>query len=481
MEKLLKKYKDLSIVAKASIWFVLCNILQKGIMTITVPLFTRLLTTAEYGTYSLYLSWFNILTIFASLNLYYGAFNNAMNNITDKEEKDRYISSMQGLTTVLTLTLFVIFLPLQNFWSKVLGLSVTALWMMLAQLLVDPALLFWQCRQRFEYKYRIMVSVTLLKSLLNPILGLILVLCADSDKATARIASVVIVEVFFAGTIMVKQFARGRVFYNKDNWTYALGFNIPLLPHYLSGMVLNQGDRVMIQHMAGSTEVGIYSVAYSIGMLTQLFTNALNNSLTPWMYGNMNEKNYGNIRKNINAILLLVAVLIAAMLFFVPELVRIFGSAEYYNAIYIVPPVAASVFFIFLYNIVAIPQVYYEKQKFLAISSIGAAILNVVLNAAFIPIFGYYAAGYTTLFSYLVYTVGHYFFSRKICMENIGSFDLFDHKTILLISTGVLACTVGFIFLYQFTIIRYLIAGLLLLILALQYKKILLLVKTIRS
>ena len=52
--------------------------------------------------------------------------------------------------------------------------------------------------------------------------------------------------------------------------------------------------------------------------------------------------------------------------FFVPELVKIFGSEEYYSAIYVVPPVAASVYFIFLYNIFAIPQMYYEKQKFMS-------------------------------------------------------------------------------------------------------------------
>ena len=134
-----------------------------------------------------------------------------------------------------------------------------------------------------------MVSVTLLKSALNPVLGLILVIIARDDKALARIVSVVAVEVVIAGSIMVLQFVRGKTFYSKDNWKYALGFNIPLIPHYLSGTILNQGDRIMIQNMVGESEVGIYSVAYSIGMLVQLFTNAINNSLTPWMYENLNR------------------------------------------------------------------------------------------------------------------------------------------------------------------------------------------------
>ena len=471
----------MSVATKAALWFVFCNIMQKGISTITVPLFTRLLTTAEYGTYSLYVSWFNILTIVTSLNLYYGVFNNALNRIQGRNERNKYVSSMQGLTITLTLVLIVIYAPFQNFWSNLLGLNKLVLWLMIAELLVEPALQFWSARQRFEYRYKTMVSVTLLKSALNPILGLILVIVARDDKALARIVSVVTVEVVIAGSIMALQFFRGRVFYNKANWKYALKFNIPLIPHYLSGTILNQGDRIMIQNMVGASEVGIYSVAYSIGMLVQLFTNAINNSMTPWMYENLNRKDYKNIRKNVDAILLFLGGVIITLCFFVPELVRIFGSKEYYSAIYVVPPVAASVYFIFLYNVFAIPQMYYEKQKFMSVASIAAAILNVVLNFIFIPIFGFFAAGYTTVASYIVYSIGHYLFSRKVCMEKIGSFQLFDSKGILLISLGVFGCSVAFVFLYRFSTIRYFLAVILFAVAMSQYKRILNVLRLIRK
>lgn len=472
LKKLLAKYHSMSVAAKAAIWFVFCNLMQKGISTITVPIFTRLLTTEEYGVYSLYLSWFNVFSIVTSLNLYYGVFNNALNKIRDKRGRDIYISSMLGLTATLTLILTLLYLPFQDFWSHILGLSKMVIWLMLAELLVEPALHFWQGRQRFEYRYKIMVGITLLKSALNPILGLIFVLLEQEQKATARIFSVVLAEVAVAGTLLVLQAYRGRVFFRKKHWCYALGFNIPLIPHYLSGTILSQGDRIMIQHMVGESAVGIYSVAYSIGMLVQLFTNAINNSITPWMYENLNQKNYRNIRKNINYILLFLAGIIIALCFFVPELVLIFGSEEYYNAIYVVPPVASSVYFIFLYNIFAIPQMYCEKQQFMAVASVCAAGLNIVLNAIFIPIFGYYAAGYTTVVSYIVYSVGHFIFTRRICKKEMGSFKMFDSSMILLISAGVFLCSIVFIFLYQWTLLRYAIAVVIVGVMGLQYRKI---------
>lgn len=481
LNKLKTSYENMGIAAKAAIWFVFCNFMQKGISTITVPIFTRLMTTAEYGTYSLYISWFNILTIVTSLNLYYGVFNNALNKIQDSKERDKYISSMQGLTITLTAILVIVYAPFQDLWSDLLGLNKLVLWLMIAELMVEPALQFWSVRKRFEYRYKTVVSVTLIKSALNPILGLILVILTRDDKATARIISVVSVEIVIAGIIMVLQFIKGKHFYIKKNWKYALGFNIPLIPHYLSGTVLNQGDRIMIQNMVGESEVGIYSVAYSIGMLVQLFTNAINNSMTPWMYDNLNHKNYKNIRKNVNYILLFLAGAIIALNFFVPELVRIFGSEEYYDAIYVVPPVASSVYFIFLYNVFAIPQMYYEKQKFMSVASIGAAVINIILNAIFIPIFGYYAAGYTTVASYIVYSIGHYLFSKKVCLENAETFDLFDSKTIIAISIGVFVCSIGFIFLYRFTFLRYVIAVAVLVAAVSQYKKIIGIFKTVRK
>lgn len=481
MGKLIQKYKNLSIMAKASLWFVFCNLMQKGISVITVPIFTRLLTTEEYGTYSLYISWFNILTIFTSLNLYYGVFNNALNKIQDKTEKNIYVSSMQGLVTVLVLALTVVYLPFRIFWSNLLGLSELVLVLMLVHLWVEPCVQFWLARQRFEFKYKHAVVITIVKSILNPVLGLILVITADYNKSLARILSVVLAEVLVAGSIMVLQFYNGKKFFHKENWKYALGFNVPLLPHYLSMVLLAQADRVMIQRYADVSKVGIYSVAYNIGLLIQLFTNAVNGSLTPWTYDKLNKKDYFSIRRTTNMLLLFLAVGICAMLLFVPEVVAIFAPEKYYEAIYVVPPVACSVFFIFLYNIFAIPQMYYERQTFMSIASTLAAILNIILNYIFITMYGYIAAGYTTVACYLAYSIGHYIFSRRVCMEKIGHMELYDSRTILLISVFLLFSSVGFNFMYQFTVLRYALFGVIAIVVIIKRKSVISIIHGIRK
>ena len=448
----IKKYKSISVQARAAIWFSACSILQKGISFIVVPIFTRILTTEQYGTYSLYLSWVQILTIITSLYLYYGVFTNGMNKYDT--DRDRYISSMQGLTLTITAILFVIFFVTQNAWSDILGLAPHLIFLMFVEMAVTPALSFWSGRQRFEYKYRKLVIVTLCKSIVNPVLGLIMVSLAE-DKATARILSVVIVEVCFCGVIMIYQFLKGKCWIDKKYWKFALGMAIPLLPHYLSGMILNKGDQIMISKMVSTSAVAFYSVAYNIGMLVQIFTNAISNSFTPWIYQRIKADKYEKIPETINFLMLLVAAISLGLMLLSPELVLLFGSSGYASAAYVIPPVAASVFFIFLYNILATPQFYFEKTSFLMVSSILAAVVNLGLNYIFIKQYGYVAAGYTTLVCYVLYSIGHAIISRKVMREFIPGKILFDYKCVVGLSVLVIFAGIGCNFLFDYKIVRY--------------------------
>ena len=63
MNKLLVKYRSIPVQVKASLWFLICAFLQKGISFITTPIFTRLLSTSEYGQYNVFNSWMNIIIV----------------------------------------------------------------------------------------------------------------------------------------------------------------------------------------------------------------------------------------------------------------------------------------------------------------------------------------------------------------------------------------------------------------------------------
>ena len=71
IKEALLKYKNLPVQMKASFWFLICAFLQKGISAISTPIFTRIMTPAEYGQYGVFNSWYGIVTIIVGLSLTY--------------------------------------------------------------------------------------------------------------------------------------------------------------------------------------------------------------------------------------------------------------------------------------------------------------------------------------------------------------------------------------------------------------------------
>jgi O-antigen/teichoic acid export membrane protein len=135
--------------------------------------------------------------------------------------------------------------------------------------------------------------------------------------------------------------------------------------------------------------------------------------------------------------------------------VKIFAPKEYYEAIWIIPPVTMSVFFNFAYTFFATFEFYYEKKSYISLATLIGAVLNVLLNYIFIGIFGYYAAGYTTLFCYILYAVFHYIFMRKICKEYLDNRQPYSMKVLLQITLLFIGIGFGIMMTYNNSTIRY--------------------------
>ena len=456
LHKILDKYHNLSLPAKAGLWFAICGFAQRGISFITVPIFTRILTTSQYGTVSVYNSWYSFLSIFCTLNLFYGGFNNGM--IQYEDERDEYLSSMQGLVTSITTILFVVYLAGQTIFNSLFEMSTLLVVVMFVEILTNSALSFWSARERFEFRYKHLVIVTLAVTLLAPVLSIVMIVLLDSSVgAEAKIISHAFVIFIICGALYIHNLRKGGRFFRKRFWKFALRFNIPLLPHYLSIMALNQTDRIMISKMVSTEKAGVYSVAYSAAMILNIMVTALNNSFAPWLYGKLKKKDYDGIADVTNMLFLGLALALIILIAFAPECIRILAGKSYYEAIWIIPPVATSLYFIFMYQIFANVEFYFMKNKFIMCASLTGAVLNIILNYYGIKMFGYIAAGYTTLICYIAFGLSHYWFMRRICKDELDGLQLFDTKTIMSVAVllgimaGIMAC------LYSYTLIRYII------------------------
>ncbi|MDE5916568.1 MAG: hypothetical protein K2G62_00390, partial [Oscillospiraceae bacterium] len=132
IHNIVAKYKKMPIQMKASVWFLICSFLQKGISTITTPIFTRLLSTEEYGQYSVFNSWLSVVTIFVTLNLFYGVYTQGL--VKFSNERDVFSSSLLGLTTSLTVVWTAIYLCFHNFWNNIFSLTTVQMLSMLVMI-----------------------------------------------------------------------------------------------------------------------------------------------------------------------------------------------------------------------------------------------------------------------------------------------------------------------------------------------------------
>ncbi|MCD7789969.1 MAG: oligosaccharide flippase family protein [Bacteroides thetaiotaomicron] len=432
---------------KAGMWYVVSSVAVKAIAIITTPIFTRLLSTEEYGIVSTFTSWYSLLLTFCTLNLTY-SIGRAKLDYSDK--LDDYIGSMQILSALVTLIWVIVAVIFIKPLSSILGIGQAGVILLALYLFFTPAINFYQNGARYRYHYKENIGIAWYTAVTTVVLSLALILLLDGDKALYRMIGIVVPTVVLSSILWVRAFRRGSLHVNKDYWKYGISISAPLILHTVSLNILSQSDRIFITNICGASDTGIYSLVYSYGLLLTIITNAVSDGWLPWFHDTYFEGKFEEIRKNVKWIVLLGWYLAMACIALAPEAVSILGGEKYSSGVACVPPIVLGVFCQYVYTHYVNIELHLKKTKFVSYGTICAAVLNIVLNAIFIPMFGYVAAAYTTLFSYIVLMFVHYFISSKILKVKL-------YNNAFMFGTVFVAGLVSMILIisYSYTWLRY--------------------------
>lgn len=482
IQAFLNKYKNMGQPVKMAFWFLMCSFLQKGISMMTTPIFTRIMTDTEFGRYSIYNSWSTIISVFATLSVFGNCHIRGLVAGDNSLGQQKYTASLQGLLTTCVALVFGIYFIFRDTVNRFTGLNTYLFALMFIDMLFVSTYQFWLNEKRVRYDCKGLVAITVSYSVLRPVVAIIAVMSASqSTQVEARISAVLAVNIFLFSGIYFSIFIKGKIFFEKESWKYALTFCIPLIPHYLSKIILNESDRIMIGRFCGSAPAAHYTIAYTIAGIMTIFISAVAKSLDPWIYQSIKDKNLSQIGSVSYRIAFVIAAMNALVMVIAPEVLQIMAPPSYAESLAVIPPVTASVFFIFLDDLFASFQLYFKKTRWIAIASFGGAALNIVLNAIFIPRFGYAAAGYTTLFSYAVFGVLHFFFMRKVCKMYMDGYKVYDWKIIFGIGGVMILLSGTMLFLYDYVLPRYLILAVMLVCLFVFRKRIIMLFNAIQK
>lgn len=475
MKTLINKIINLPQAVKASFAFLVASVLSSGISYLVTPVYTRLLSPEQYGQTAIFLTWLQIFGIIAMFCLSSGVFNNGM--VDYPEKRDEYSFSMLILSNIITLCFSGILLCLYPIFAAYINLELPYIILMCFVFFFQPAYNFWNCRQRYEMKYKTTVLWSVLSSIFSPLVAIILLLTAsESERLFARIFGAEVTLIAFYIGFYIYLGIKSKFKVNTSFWKQAFLFNIPLIPHYLSAYLLTSADRIMISNIIGDAQTAYYTVAHTVSGVIIIVWNAINASLIPYTYEKCKVKDYKSISNVTLPILSLFAVICVMVIMLAPEVVFIMATEEYKEAIYVIPPLIGGVFLQVHYFIYGNIIYYYKKPVYLMLSSVPATILNIVLNYIFISKFGYLAAGYTTIICYLVQAIINYLAMKRVVKEKVYNMKFIGALTLLVLVIALVSNLI-----YDYILVRYFILALMLVLCIVFRKKIVSVVMAIRK
>lgn len=467
---IINRIKGMSVQSKAAIIFTICTFICKGISFISLPFFTRILTTEEIGIVTTFNSWQVLLIVIANLSLDSGSFNIAM--MEYKGERYKYMSSILFLSTMSTLFVTGIYFVFRYQFFDLSGLNSKYMMLMLIGFWFTPATSFWMLHQRYEYRYVSTALVTVFSTLGSTLLSLYMVYYnkrqGGYDLAYTRLLYSNGVLIIFGLFFYILILMRGRTGFNKKYWKFVFCTNTPLLFHGLAKNILDVSDRTMIAKICGNKEVGIYGVLYSLSAIALIIWSAINSTLIPYMFESLKSDMDYKVHRIVQSMMVVYSIVCICMTLISPEIVMILGANDYKESVYLMPPMAAGIFFISLYNVYSNLLLYYKKTNYIMYATIIAAVFNVVTNYIFIRMFGYQAAVYTTLFSYIILAVMQYVMLRKV----LSGRNILNNRRLWIIAMFTCGFCIITNVLYKYLIIRYIVLFLFIAGLFLNRKKI---------
>jgi O-antigen/teichoic acid export membrane protein len=229
-----------------------------------------------------------------------------------------------------------------------------------------------------------------------------------------------------AALILVFVLAR-RGFRLRPEWNVAKAKPIfarawPIVGHSLLGLMIYNSDLIFLRVMRSTEEVGLYAAAYTlISFLINLgvaYGTSLLPTLTRLGRGSAEEQAlYGSAHAQVFAASLPIALggtLVAA-----PLMSQVFG-ADYHASGLPLAILIWSVPFSLFRNVAIAGLVARDRQDQMLRTTVWAAVLNCVLNAAMIPFWGMAGAAIATLLTEVLRTVLALIYAREESLRFTG-------------------------------------------------------------
>lgn len=403
-------------LVKNTIILSLGTYLPKLTTIITLPLLTGYLTQAEYGIYDLITTLVFLLLPALTLQIQSAAFRFLIACRTSEEEVKKIVTNIFAFTIPISM----IGLCITYFCLGDLGLQTKIL--MLLYFFSD--IIYISCGQiaRGLGKNFIYASGAVVVSVVN-MLGVCIALLVLHGGLNGILVSMLASNLL--GNLLIVTRVKLFDYFSISEISVSkikelLAYSWPMVPNALSNWVLSLSDRLVILSFLGVESNAIYAVANKIPNLVKTFqgpfTSAWQENASLSVDDTDSKSYYSQIFDNINRIII---GLVAGFIAFTPILFKILIRGEYDAAYQQMSFLYIGMYFSCMAAFVGGIYIAHMKTKSVGITTLMAAVCNLVIDVATMKIIGLYAASISTLVAYALL-----FFFRLIDVQKFQPLEI---------------------------------------------------------
>lgn len=231
--------------------------------------------------------------------------------------------------------------------------------------------------------------------------------------------------------LLGKQFVGFSYTFDKALWFEMLKYALPLLIVGLAGMINETFDRIILKKLlpadVGMYALGVYGACYKISILMTIFRQAFQYAAEPFFFSHAKQED----SRKLNALVMKYFVITCSFLFLATMLnlswIKYFVNKNYWEGLDVVPILLLANLFLGVYYNLSVWYKLTGQTKFGALMTIIGAVITLVINFAFIPMFSYMASAWATFASYGTMMVLSYYLCQKYypTKYNVRSFIFF--------------------------------------------------------
>ncbi len=410
--------------------FALGTFSSKLLVFFLLPLYTRVLTNADYGVVDLIVQTANLLIPIMSLGIANGVIRFGL----DKSNSSSDVFSA-GLFTILGgFTLFLVLWPLLSNIKYISGYTSLIYIFILMSSLRSLCSQFIRSKQLVRlYSFDGVLST--ITTIAFNILYLVVFKLGINGYIYAIISSDFLSVLFLFNAAKLHRFIKLKP-RKKSTFANMIKYSVPLIPSTIFWWITNVSDRYIVAYMLGAEANGLYAISYKIPtlitLLSSIFTEAWQLSAVSEKDAEYREHFFTNVFKAYSS---LVFVSASVLILFAKVITRVLVSSTFYASWQYVPFLVMATSFSCLATFLGSIYFVEKKSNLSLITTFIGALINIVLNFIMIPNFGVNGAGFATFVSYGAVFVLRSTNTRKFIKINFSSTRLLSNTAILIVQS----------------------------------------------